>query len=172
MNEARWLFLGWIWPLLNQAVFLEAAWVVLKIGSSLKLNQWYLSKKLHVIFWLTSSLPMCHLVTLSWPPPPSPTVSVIIWMAPYQQIGAKDQCKNIINWVWQLVQFMHRYGWWNRICAHKRPFKNTWRAKCQKELAFCVYARVTKKHMGGLKMTRIIWNLNFLIVKATTSLPS
>jgi len=37
-NEARWLFLGQFWPLLNQALFLEGAVAVLKIGSSLKPN--------------------------------------------------------------------------------------------------------------------------------------
>ncbi len=31
--------MGWFWPLLNPAVFLEAAWAVLKIASSLKPNQ-------------------------------------------------------------------------------------------------------------------------------------
>jgi len=32
------LFLSWFWPLLNRALFLEAAGAVLKIGSSLKPN--------------------------------------------------------------------------------------------------------------------------------------
>jgi hypothetical protein len=34
----RWLFLGRFWPLLNRAIFLEAAGTVLKIVSSLKVN--------------------------------------------------------------------------------------------------------------------------------------
>ncbi len=38
INEARWLFWGWFWPLLNWTLFLEAAGAGLKIGSSLKLN--------------------------------------------------------------------------------------------------------------------------------------
>ncbi len=35
LTQARWLFLGRFWPLSNQAVFLEEAGAVLKIGSSL-----------------------------------------------------------------------------------------------------------------------------------------
>jgi len=38
INEARWLFLSLIWPLLNSASFLEAAEAVEKIGLSLKSN--------------------------------------------------------------------------------------------------------------------------------------
>jgi len=37
INKARWLFLGRFWPLLNQAVFFEAAEEVLEISLSLKL---------------------------------------------------------------------------------------------------------------------------------------
>jgi len=35
INDVRWLYLGQFWPLLNQAVFLEAARAVLKIGFNL-----------------------------------------------------------------------------------------------------------------------------------------
>ncbi len=38
INEARWLFMGQFWPLLNQSVFLEVAGAVFKIDSSLKVN--------------------------------------------------------------------------------------------------------------------------------------
>jgi len=38
INKVRWLFLGRFWPLLNQALFLELAGAVLKIGSSQKQN--------------------------------------------------------------------------------------------------------------------------------------